>query len=284
MDAPRWPLGTMLVFGFRPRPFPLQLSLATVLGASHVELYVNWQADPDPLRARDAVAGAGLVLHSVHSAWGVETAASSRIDLGSPVASVRASSVADVGRCLDWAAAAGAAHLVVHPGVMCDPQEGPVRQAALADSLRTLAERPAARQVCTCVENLPPGVWPGCRVDDLAAVIDAVHSDRVGLCLDTGHAHLVDGVAEAARSAAAALRTTHIHDNNGVRDRHLLPGYGTIDWVSARRALVEAGYRGVLMLECVAHFRDDPSVLCADLPPRLADLCRYPDPVPTDPA
>ena len=280
MDTPRWALGTMVIFGFPP-PFAGQLALASRLGATHLELYVNWKADPDPCAARDQADAAGLVVHSVHAAWGSETIDAERIDLSHPVAEVRGPSVAEVGRCLDWAAQAGADCLVVHPGVLASEPGDGARRSALGDSLAALAEQPASHRVRVCVENMPPSVWPGNRVAELRELIDSVGSDRVGLCLDTGHAHLQGELAQEIEHAGSALCTTHVHDNDGQRDRHLLPGYGTIDWLGARRALARAGYRGVLMLECVAHFRDDPAVLTDELVQRLAELCRFPrtDPV-----
>jgi len=276
-----WPLGTMVVYGFAPRPLRGQLDLARGLGATHLELYVNWKADPDPVRVREGAAAAGLVVHSVHAAWGTETVAAPRIDLGDVHPTRRTASVQDVGHCLDWSAQAGAGHLVVHPGVASSPDQADARRACLVDSLACLADRRAAGHVRLCIENMPPGVWPGSRMQDLLEVVESVGSEQVGLCLDTGHAHVQDGVVEAVRQASPRLWTTHVHDNNGKRDQHLLPGYGTLDWEAWRRALVEVGYRGVLMLECLAHFRADPSVITATLPDRLADLCRFPH---TDPA
>ena len=47
------------------------------------------------------------------------------------------------------------------------------------------------------------------------------------------------------------LVATHIADNKGRADEHLLPFYGTIDWEAVLSALSEMGYQGDLTYECM---------------------------------
>ena len=54
---------------------------------------------------------------------------------------------------------------------------------------------------------------------------------------------------------------THIADNHGEHDEHLLPFYGTIDWNSVVHALKETDYQGDLTYECMKQH--------AHLPPSL---------------
>ena len=49
------------------------------------------------------------------------------------------------------------------------------------------------------------------------------------------------------------LITTHVHDNRGRADDHLVPFEGTIDWPAALTAVQKVGYDGPLMLEIAAH-------------------------------
>lgn len=76
---------------------------------------------------------------------------------------------------------------------------------------------------------------------------------RAGACLDVGHAHLTGGAPEAADTLAGDIITTHIHDNTGRSDDHLLPFKGTIDWPATLFGLVKAGYAGPLMFELPDH-------------------------------
>ncbi len=55
----------------------------------------------------------------------------------------------------------------------------------------------------------------------------------LNVCLDVGHANMNEGVEAAHRLLKDRIRSTHIHDNNGVDDSHLFPMLGeggTIDW------------------------------------------------------
>ena len=47
--------------------------------------------------------------------------------------------------------------------------------------------------------------------------------------------------------------TTHVHDNRGRTDDHLVPFEGTIDWAAALTAVQKVGFDGTLILEIAAH-------------------------------
>lgn len=81
--------------------------------------------------------------------------------------------------------------------------------------------------------------------EELAQLVDALDYRLIGACWDTGHAHVhkVDH-ASAFRVLGSRLKATHIHDNDGVRDQHLLPYQGTIDWTRLVGALKEIQYSG----------------------------------------
>ncbi len=69
---------------------------------------------------------------------------------------------------------------------------------------------------------------------------------RTGACLDVGHAHLTGGAPEAVERLGGHIITTHIHDNRGRTDDHLVPFDGTIDWTATLVALSKVGYAGPL--------------------------------------
>ena len=75
----------------------------------------------------------------------------------------------------------------------------------------------------------------------------------VGICLDYGHAHLMGDLGEAIETISGHLWTTHVHDNAGRRDDHLVPFTGTIDWDAAMMETQKIGYEGVLMLEVAGN-------------------------------
>lgn len=95
------------------------------------------------------------------------------------------------------------------------------------DELRPDCERSGVR---IAIENLPNGSL-GHTMEHLERVLGRYPADLVGLCYDSGHAQLIDKgrftILEAFRSR---LITTHLNDNRAIRDEHLLPWDGNIDW------------------------------------------------------
>jgi sugar phosphate isomerase/epimerase len=73
--------------------------------------------------------------------------------------------------------------------------------------------------------------------EHLVTILDMGHLTQVGVCLDIGHAHMTVGVAEAISTLGARIASVHVHDNHGLKDEHLWPGDGTIDWPAAVTAL-----------------------------------------------
>ena len=84
----------------------------------------------------------------------------------------------------------------------------------------------------------------------LAALFESeIDARHVGICLDFGHAHLMGDVADAVETVAEHLIATHVHDNHGRDDEHLVPYLGTIDWNLALVTMQKIGYDGTYMME-----------------------------------
>ena len=151
-------------------------------------------------------------------------------------------------------------YLVLHLGMPTvervppgDNQPGAARR-----SLQDIAELAARVGVGVAVEVIPN---PLSSADALAHLIeDELEGLDIGVCLDYGHAHLMGDVAEAIETLSGHLWTTHVHDNGGKRDDHLLPFAGTIDWDAAMMETQKVGYDGLLVFE-VADKGDPMAVL-----------------------
>jgi sugar phosphate isomerase/epimerase len=89
---------------------------------------------------------------------------------------------------------------------------------------------------------------------------DELEGLDVGVCLDYGHANLMGDLAEAIETVSGHIWTTHVHDNRGLEDEHLVPFMGSIDWGIAMMETQKIGYDGTLMLE-VADSGDAVDVL-----------------------
>lgn len=101
-------------------------------------------------------------------------------------------------------------------------------------------------------ENMVLGKCAGyCTyVDQLIHLIDSYADDRIGACLDTGHANMVyEDQYDAIKKLGHRLHCTHLNDNLGKDDLHLPPFSGTVKWETVIKALREINYSGVLNLE-----------------------------------
>jgi sugar phosphate isomerase/epimerase len=111
---------------------------------------------------------------------------------------------------------------------------------------------------------VPPGSASASRSKSFPALVRLIEDDLegldIGVCLDYGHAHLMGDVGEAVEILSGHVWTTHVHDNGGKRDDHLLPYRGTIDWDAAMMETQKVGYEGLLMFE-VADTGDPLEVL-----------------------
>jgi sugar phosphate isomerase/epimerase len=255
----------MITVGYPGLDVDSELDLAQRLGASVLEILPQWRDLPDPAPVRSAAADRGLSIHSAHGCWGSQAIKAYRVDLGSTDRTIHRESVDDLKRCVDWLTAAGGTCLVVHPGGLSFPADHAVRRDSLARGLGELADHATGSHVLICVENMPPGVFPGSRMADLLDLLRKLAMPGLALALDTGHAHISAELGAETLAAGSLLATTHVHDNDGRSDSHEPPGRGTIDWTAWAIALDQIDYRGPIMLECVRRLRADPASFCPEV-------------------
>jgi sugar phosphate isomerase/epimerase len=97
-------------------------------------------------------------------------------------------------------------------------------------------------------ETLPLNI--DCGVVSLA-VLRSTELAGKNVCLDTCHARISQpGMIELVRELAPRVASTHISDTRGEEDSHLIPGDGVVDFVAVARELGQAGFNGVVDLEC----------------------------------
>ncbi len=115
---------------------------------------------------------------------------------------------------------------------------------AYLSPLRELAGRLGVR---LCIENMvgrpyadhPDEAVFGCRAEDILSLAERLDT---GVCWDFGHANL-SGLCQSAEleRLRGRLRVVHIHDNDGIKDAHLIPGdrpsRGSVDWDDAAEGL-----------------------------------------------
>lgn len=109
---------------------------------------------------------------------------------------------------------------------------------------RRLAPLAESCNVSMNVENVGGDYDSAYRTaDEVLSITEPVGSPAMGVCLDSGHAHLAGlSVADMIRRLGPKLRETHFHDNRGNADFHQPVGIGTIDWIDVLAALDEISY------------------------------------------
>ena len=151
-------------------------------------------------------------------------------------------------------------YLVLHLGMPTVERvpPGDNQPAAARRSLEEIVDMAARVNVHVAVEVIPN---PLSSAAALARLIEEnLDGLDIGVCLDYGHAHLMGDLSEAVETVSGHLWTTHVHDNGGKRDEHLVPYAGNIDWDAAMMETQKIGYDGALMFE-VADTGDQVNVL-----------------------
>jgi sugar phosphate isomerase/epimerase len=161
----------------------------------------------------------------------------------------RKQAIEETKAALELARAIPFTYLVVHLGMPAGEKvpAGDNQPAAARRSVEELVELAAGFNVKVALEVIPNQLATPtalCRL--IEEDLDGVDA---GICLDYGHANLQGDVAEAIETISGHLLTTHVHDNAGKRDDHLVPFAGRIDWDVAMMATQKIGYDGVLMFE-----------------------------------
>lgn len=164
---------------------------------------------------------------------------------------------------LAYAAETGASQVVYHAMALPEDPATSTALAAEARSLEALASFAERLEVTIALENLAP-LYPGPETVSsnplvLRGLAQRIGSERVTLCLDLGHAHVVadrchTGVERLCEPVVDHVSLFHVHDNFGARrgrtgeergvdplrlDLHLPPGRGTLPWKRLRRLLAE---------------------------------------------
>ena len=217
---------------------------------SHFDYHDEAQARALAHWCRDA----GVRLHSVHAPiaeWLRGTTWGPAISTGAASATARERALDECRRTLAVAAQVPYDYLVVHLGVpdAYAPPSGDNHRESVLRSVDVLRAAAEGSGVTLAMEVIPNRLSTAA---ELVRLIEEHDLTDVGICLDVGHARLQGDVVDAIETVAGYLVTTHVHDNRGRTDDHLMPFDGVIDWPTTLMAFQKVGYAGALMLELVA--------------------------------
>jgi Sugar phosphate isomerases/epimerases len=173
-----------------------------------------------------------LKLHSIHSpmfsddVWGRSgpQAVLNITELSRPK---RIAVTDEIKRALEIAETIPFRYLIQHVGVPGEEYDERRVDAAMT-SLEEIKLFASQRGVEVLLENIPN------QLSSAERLVQFLDRTRLGLgiCFDVGHAHINEGVETAFHLLKDRIRSTHIHDNDGMTDQHLFPFAkgGTINW------------------------------------------------------
>lgn len=159
----------------------------------------------------------------------------------------RISAMDEVKRALETAEQIDIDSMMLHLGIASDTWS----ERSLDHSLTAIEHIKAFAHplgVKTLVETLNN---PVSTPEHLAEILRVGHFSTVHVGLDLGHAHLegANGIRNAFDILGPRIVEVHVHDNHGMRDEHLWPGEGSIDWKSTQELLSTLKADPLCMLE-----------------------------------
>lgn len=147
-------------------------------------------------------------------------------------------------KAISYAKEAGVPHIVVHP------IKGGIEENKRYYS--NLLEK--SQEIILAIENMESHEEIH-SMRDIRAICSICPS-RLKALLDTGHANIMDlDIAKEIMDAEGILVGTHINDNDGRSDQHLLPFMGDIAWEKVVHALRDTGYDGFMTYEAMYYSR-----------------------------
>ncbi|HEX3377814.1 MAG TPA: sugar phosphate isomerase/epimerase family protein [Candidatus Acidoferrales bacterium] len=211
-------------------------------GASAVELFCSrghfdYRSADDARELAAWLTGNNLTLNSIHSPTNRDFQLNR--DSGAPLSIIdperlrRQEAVDEIKRALDLVEQIPFRYCIQHVARQRDVPDERKWDAAFS-SLEHLSLFARQRGVTLAIENTPGEM---ATPVNLKTFLEQTRLSNIKLCFDAGHAHLAGGSLEALEAVHDLVATTHMHDNRGERDDHLLPYEGTIDWSATLAAL-----------------------------------------------
>ena len=204
---------------------------------------------------------AGIQIWSIHMPYEKEC------DPSHPDKSVLKKSLEKYRRCIDAVSVLKPHLLLYHPSFyQLEHGRRNERMKIIGQSMKKLDKWGRAIQSETVIENmLGPTIERtdgferaiGRNPEEMEYIMSVVPS-TVGVAVDTNHA--LDA-ADMIRRFGQRVHTLHISDGNGLKDRHAMPGNGSVDWNDVLTALYEVGYKGPFLYEVKSHYVTDMAQL-----------------------
>jgi sugar phosphate isomerase/epimerase len=181
------------------------------------------------------------------------------VNLLHPEKARRIDAMDEIRRALETADSIPFQNLIVHLGERDDEWSPRTIEYAIT-ALEHLGAFARPLGVRLLVENLTSDPT---TPQHLVEILALGRLDAIGICLDLGHAHLSVGIPQAIAASGPRIVQVHAHDNHGLKDEHLFPGDGAIDWPSTAAALNALPAPPAVVLELGSKLPTEPATLPA---------------------
>jgi sugar phosphate isomerase/epimerase len=163
-------------------------------------------------------------------------------------------------RCIQGAGMLGVPWIVAHPstGIFAGKRKQDTHERNIA-FFWEMVDYAASFDVGIAIENMW-GKTPGglnryaISAEELLRLIEDIGRENVGACWDVEHGGIekLDQGA-AIRLLGGRLKATHISDETGPNNIHILPYSGFVKWEEVLKALADINYQGAFAFE-IQHY------------------------------
>jgi sugar phosphate isomerase/epimerase len=234
-------IGTTFNYGI---PLRDQLPLIREAGFTHISIgakleHSDYLENEGVRDIKAMVNDQGLGVCSIHTPFGKD------LDISSPQQDVSDHTVELYKRCIDATQFLSAGVVIFHPTAYMNSDHLAVRKNVVVKNVQDLLEYIGNTGVKIAVEN--DSYEPA--NDVLSHSLNEIADPGYGFCYDSSHDNLVGRPLALLNEYGHRLLTTHISDNHGKKDDHILPFEGSYDWDRFCGVFSRLFFEGIFLLE-----------------------------------
>lgn len=174
-------------------------------------------------------------------------------------------------RCFQGAKLLEIPWLVVHPSSLVqDSAIAPDTHIQNVQFFRELSDYAAPLGVGVAIENMWGTACPGVpryalSAEEVLRLVEDIGRENVGVCWDVEHASVEElPQGDSIRLLGRHIKATHLSDETGRSNIHILPFTGKVRWDEVLDALADVSYDGALSLEIQHYLPAMPPALCPE--------------------
>lgn len=225
-------------------PLREQLAMLARVGFRYISLgarvnHSDYLSPSGRRRIKKMVASHGIRICSLH------TPLDRNMDISSPDVRKARRTMECYSRCIDAAQYLDARVVIFHPTAYMQFDDLGSRKKVIVENVDRLLDYARDTDVSLAVENEP--FKPASEI--LRFSLDTTSNSKYGFCYDTSHDNLTSYPLKLLKKYGHRLMTTHISDNRGEKDDHMLPYEGFFPWPAFCRTFLRINFRGIFLLE-----------------------------------